>query len=294
MVYSERTGKHVVDYIMHRIIVFLLVSLPVLGLAAESYRSNFSRIAEGDDGQPQSLQLAIITYAKADSPGDVRVDLVTAVHVGDSSYYEALNRRFKKYDALLYELVAPEGTVITPDMKPTGVVSGLQRGMTTMLELSFQLEEINYAQPNFVHADLSPTEFWQDMSSRNESMYSLFWNLVYASIREYGRDPLGLRNMDAMAASVRARNNSNPLKVMMAYEFANLDRFESMLGDDDKSTLIGVRNQRAIDVMSREIENGAVRLGIFYGAAHMRDLENRLVADGYRPIHTEWIDAWAL
>lgn len=279
---------------MQRALIVLLACLPIVGSASDAYRSNFSRIAEDEAGQPTALQLAVITYAYAGSANDVRVDLVTAVHVGDSAYYAALNERFKQYDALLYELVAPEGTVISPDMKPKGVVSGLQRGMTTMLQLSFQLEEIDYMQPNFVHADISPVELWQGMTANDESMYTLFWKLVYASIREYGKDPLGLRNMDAMTATVRSRSNANPLKLYMAYEFADLDRFEGMLGNDEESTLIGVRNQRAVDVMKREIENGARRLGIFYGAAHMRDLEKRLLAEGLVPVQTEWIDAWAL
>lgn len=279
---------------MQRCFLILFACLPLIGSASESYRSDFSRIAEDESGQPRALQLAVITYAPAGSAVDVRVDLVTAVHVGDPSYYGALNSRFEDYDALLYELVAPEGTVITSDMKPTGVVSGLQRGLTSVLDLSFQLEEIDYTQENFVHADLSHPELFEYMRAQNESLYSYFWKLVYATLREYGRDPLGLRNADALSATLKARGHSNSLKLMMAYEFANLDRIGGMLGADGESVLIGARNQRAIDVMNREIENGALRLGIFYGAAHMRDLENRMLAEGFVPVDIDWIDAWAL
>ncbi|HET9272935.1 MAG TPA: hypothetical protein VFO09_01545, partial [Methyloceanibacter sp.] len=38
------------------------------------------------------------------------IDLVAVVHVGEQAYYRRLNREFEKYDAVLYELVAPEGT----------------------------------------------------------------------------------------------------------------------------------------------------------------------------------------
>lgn len=279
---------------MRRFFVVLLLCVPALAPYAESFRSDFSRIAEDETGQPISLQLAIVRYAPADRVSDVRVDLVTAVHVGDAAYYQALNSRFESYDALLFELVAPAGTVITSDVQPTGVVSGLQRGITSILELSFQLEEIDYTRPNFVHADLSHVELFEYMKAKDESLYTYFWRLVYASVREYGRDPLGLRNADALRATLKARRHSNSLKLMMAYEFANLDRIEGMLGDDSESALIGARNQRAIDVMNREIENGAMRLGIFYGAAHMRDLENRMLAEGYVPVDVDWIDAWAL
>ncbi len=35
-----------------------------------------------------------------------RVDLIGAVHVAHKEYFQDLNRRFRSYDALLYELVA--------------------------------------------------------------------------------------------------------------------------------------------------------------------------------------------
>ena len=40
------------------------------------------------------------------------VDLIGAVHIGDIAYYDELNKQFTQYDALLYELVAPPGTVV--------------------------------------------------------------------------------------------------------------------------------------------------------------------------------------
>ena len=63
------------------------------------------------------MQTAIVRYSKTGAngktpEGNVEVDLVGAVHIGDVAYYEQLNEYFKKYDALLYELVAPQGTRI--------------------------------------------------------------------------------------------------------------------------------------------------------------------------------------
>ena len=48
------------------------------------------------------------------------VDLIGAVHVGEKSYYEALDKQFEDYDAVLYELVAPEGTRVPKGSKPGG------------------------------------------------------------------------------------------------------------------------------------------------------------------------------
>ena len=278
-----------------RVIALLMILVPAFTAgAAEFTPTQFSRIVTNDSGVAESLQLAIITYAMADGDRDLRVDLVSAVHVGEKSYYAQLNELFRDYDALLYELIAPPGTVITPDQRPTGMVSGLQRGMTAMLDLSFQLEEIDYTPANFVHADLSPKEMSASMADRNESLYVYFWRIVYASLREYSRDPLGMRNMNALSGSLASSRQSHPLKIMMANEFADLDRLQDMLGKDSDSAVIGARNERAIEILQREVEAGARRLGIFYGVAHMRDLENRLLEIGYVPVETRWVDAWAL
>lgn len=277
-----------------RLIALLLIMLPPIAADADGVRSEFTRIVTNANGAPESLQLAIVTYAPADTERDVRVDLIGAVHVGEKAYYAELNSLFEGYDALLYELIAPAGTVITPDDRPTGMISGLQRGMTAMLDLEFQLSEIDYTKPNFVHADLSPKEMSASMAERKESLYVYFWRLVFASLRDYSRDPLNLRNVNALTSSMSSSRQSHPLKLMMANEFADLDRFEGMLGKDSESAVIGARNERAIEVLEREVEAGARRIGIFYGVGHMRDLENRLLDIGYKPIATRWIDAWAL
>lgn len=277
-----------------RIVALCLTCLPILIASASAGRTEFSRITKNDSGELQALQLAIVSYAPAAGDRNVRVDLISAVHIGEKSYYERLNELFKDYDALLYELIAPAGTVITADDRPTGMVSGLQRGMTAMLDLSFQLEEIDYTQPNFVHADLSPKEMSASMAERNESLYVYFWRIVYASLRDYSRDPLGLRNMNALTGSMASSRQSHPLKILMANEFADVDRLQDMLGKDSESAVIGARNARAIEVLEREVDAGARRLGIFYGVGHMRDLENRLLDIGYVPVETRWVDAWAL
>jgi hypothetical protein len=76
------------------------------------------------------------------------------------AYYDTLDRLFRGYDAVLYELVAPDNArVPKPGRKPAGAIGSAQQGLTKMLGLEFQLEQIDYTARNFVHADLSPKEF---------------------------------------------------------------------------------------------------------------------------------------
>ncbi|HTU24431.1 MAG TPA: hypothetical protein VMF30_03465, partial [Pirellulales bacterium] len=112
-------------------------------------REHYLRIERDPAGNELGLQTAILRF-ESDAPerkGCV-VDLVGAVHVGEKAYYEALNKRFKDYDAVLYELVAPEGTRIPKGAKTGGnAVSFFQNGLKDMLGLEHQLEYIDYTRP---------------------------------------------------------------------------------------------------------------------------------------------------
>ncbi len=257
--------------------------------------TTFARVATDENDQPHALQLAITTYTPTNARRGLSVDLVSAIHIGDASYYAELNERFEDYDVLLYELVAPPDAIKTNRLsKRKGLLSTTQISMTKLLDLSFQLDEIDYQAPNFVHADLSPTELRESMADRGESLYVYFWRIFFASLNEYAKDPLGLRDWEMLSAVVTAEED-NAFKTMIAYEMTNIDQVRNVLGDDSGSAVIGARNQRAIDVLKREIDGGARRIGIFYGVAHMPDLETRLIEQlGLFYKRTTWVDAWQL
>jgi len=255
----------------------------------------FTRVALDEGESPRALQMSIVTYAPATASKLFSVDLVSAIHIADPEYYAKLNERFREYDVLLYELVAPEDAIGTNRLeKRKGFLSGAQVGMTKLLDLSFQLDEINYDQVNFVHADLSPEELRQSMEDRGESLYVYFWRIFFASLNEYAKDPLGLRDME-MVSAMLSSDQDGSFKTMIAYEMTNFDQVQDILGEDSGSAVIGARNQRAIDVLKREIDSGAKRIGIFYGVAHMPDLEERLLEQlGLAYEKTDWVDAWLL
>ena len=290
MVAMENLPKRVLNVLLGCLCgVLLLVTTAV----ADEGETTFARIAEDDKDDPTALQLAIVTYVPERGPARYSVDLVSAIHVGEQEYYAALNDKFTEYDSLLYELVAPQGTIVTPDAERKGIISNSQLMLTRMLELSFQLDEIDYTPQNFVHADLSSDELSESMAERNESLYTYFWRLFYASMREYGRDPLGIRDWQMLMAMV-SDDDDGGFKTMLAYELVNADSIEEVFGKDSDSAIIGARNERAIEVLRSELDSGATRIGIFYGVGHMPDLEEKLLAMGLVPKRVEWIDAWDL
>ena len=261
-------------------------------LAAES-ETVFARIATNSNDEPTALQLAIVTYVPESGNDKYSVDLVSAIHIGERAYYATLNDKFEQYDTLLYELVAPRGTVVTPETERKGLISNAQMAMTRLLDLSFQLDEVDYTPSNFVHADLSGDELSQSMADRKESLYTYFWRVFFASMREYGKDPLGLRDWQLLSAVLRD-DDDGALKTMLAYELVDIDRIQDVLGEDSDSAVIGARNERAIEVLHTELDSGAKRIGIFYGVGHMPDLEERLLKMGLVPKKTDWVDAWNL
>ena len=276
------------------VVTLLLAIAPAATIYADD-ATTFVRVAEDDQDQPLALQVAIASYVPRSGATGTRVDLVSAIHIGDSGYYEELNDRFRSYDALLYELIAPKDVVISrQDSERSGVISNTQIMMKNMLELSFQLDEIDYGASNFVHADLTPTELLKSMDERGESLYVYFWRLFYASIDQYAKDPLGLKDMRMLSAMLSA-DSDNAFKIMLAYEMTDMDTLREILGEDADSAVIGARNQRAIDVLKNQLDEGAKRVAVFYGIAHMPDMEQRLVNQlDLVYLDTTWIDAWRL
>ena len=114
----------------------------------------FMRIRRNERMEPVAFETPVIRFAgdPQQRPGVV-VDLIGAVHVGDKAYYDELNKLFTEYDAVLYELVAPEGTRIPKDGRPSGSghpVGALQNGLKSLLDLDHQLDRVDYIAKNLV------------------------------------------------------------------------------------------------------------------------------------------------
>ncbi|NBV44113.1 MAG: hypothetical protein EBR86_00330 [Planctomycetia bacterium] len=264
----------------------------------------FLRMTRDAAGEPEALETSVIHYREKRPDQSARrpleVDLVGAVHVGSRSYYATLDHLFRDYDAVLYELVAPDNArVPKPGRKPAGAIGSAQQGLTSVLGLEFQLEQIDYAAPNFVHADLSPKEFDAAMAKRGESWWTMFSKLMREGMKRAERDTgrgsdIGLGDMFGMLFG-SGPDRAVRLRRMMAEQFTDMEVLTSAFGGEEGSTLITDRNAAALDVLREQIGKGRRRIAIFYGAAHMDDFDRRLKADfGLEPVETDWIEAWDL
>ncbi|MEZ6109150.1 MAG: hypothetical protein R3B96_24480 [Pirellulaceae bacterium] len=235
--------------------------------AASVDHEEFVRIRKDDRNRPLAMQTAIQRYTKLDASGaPIVVDLIGVVHVGELDYYKVLNDRFAGYDALLYELVAPEGTRVNPDEARGGPVSGIQTGLKDMLGLEFQLDHIDYHQANFVHADMSPEEFVESMSANDESFMKMFFRAMGSSMAQQGTQG---QSDGAMLAAMFSNDREMALRRQMAGQISNMDASMAAFGGENGSTIIHHRNGKCFEILDREIEAGNM-LGVFYGRAPRR------------------------
>jgi hypothetical protein len=279
-----------------------------VGLRAETPRAEsetadttkevkYLRVRRDARKQPIALETAITRYVGKRGDSEVFVDLVGAVHVGEGQYYEKLNELFRSYDSVLYELVAPEGTRVVPGSrgKSRHPVNFLQNVMKDVLKLDFQLDCINYASSNMVHADMSPTEFSRSMKDRNESFLKMFLRAMgqtmAAQATQKTRAP---SDMELLVALV-AKDRDYRLKRIMAEQFENMETQLSAINGPDGSTIITERNKKALQVLKKQLAKGKQRLAIFYGAGHLPDMAERLEQDfGMKFQKQRWLTAWEI
>ena len=170
--------------------------------------------------------------------------------------------------------------------------------MKSALELAFQLDEIDYAAPNFVHADLSPKEFDAAMAKRGESWWTMFSRLMRESVartERTGRQPGGDVGVGDLFGILFGGNRELRLRRLMAEQFTDMEVLTAAFGGEEGSSLITDRNAAALAVLRKQIARGRHRIAIFYGAAHMDDFDRRLRRDfALQPGETVWLEAWDL
>lgn len=272
---------------------------------------SFLRISHDENGEPVAMETAVARYVPAFGNGNLVVDLIGVVHFGERMYYQTLNQRFTQYDSLLYELVAPEGTRPDPRQRDRFNMI-LQKLAVLLVDLEPQLQLIDYSQPNFVHADLSPAGIGQAMRERGENRLTLILGVINDMLRQRNLRKYQMEQwtMNGYAHDAPAHEQVNwredwrlytldpagasRMKRLLATQLAGTD-LGTGLGETIERILIQDRNAAVIDVLRDEVIDGKRHIGIFYGAGHMEDLEKRLLSEfGLRCESVEWLPAWNL
>lgn len=242
-----------------------------------------------------ALEVGIIRLQHKES-GAV-VDLVGAVHIGDAAYYQQLNKEFKDYEAVLYEMVKP--AKLDPAQfqnRPPSSVGMMQTFMQRQLDLAYQLDEVDYTAKNFVHADMTVKQFRKRQQARGESMFKLMLKLMRDDMARRAKNKAGADISSAeLLRALLNPNRAVELKYLLARQFNEMERLTAGLNDEKGSVILTDRNKVALKVLARELAEGKKKLAIFYGAAHLPDMEERMVKQmGFERQAARWLTAWKL
>lgn len=266
-------------------IAFLFGATPVVRAEAPSTQPLFLRFVEEKNG-PSRLEVATVTYRNADG---VSVSLIGAIHIADTDYFRGLDESFDHYDALLYELVKAKDGPATPQkgQKSGHWIGRMQQLMKSKLGLVYQLDEINYERPNFVHADMNWEDFSQAQDDRGENMLMLSLKSAMRGSGEMDPSINGFTMLGALASP----DSQYHLKYLMARMFAQADGPMDAMADD--TVIITERNKAALKVLEEQIAAGKKNIGIFYGAGHLKTMEKSMIDEmGFKKVGTTWRTAW--
>jgi len=173
-------------------------------------------------------------------------------------------------------------------------LGGLTSMMQSSLELESQLKGVDYYGANFVHADMSLTQFTKLQDERNEGFLALWWRAVKAQAEhpelQSGNQPGLLKILEIL----RSKDRSTELKRLIGRTFDSMEMLMTGVEGKNGTVIIAERNQVALRVLQEQIALGKKKIGIFYGAAHLNDMQKRLTALGFTKVNHEWLTAWNL
>ena len=281
-----------------------LFAAPLAAQEQENYPAELVRMGTYNSEQEEVLQVPLATYT--DAAGH-QIDLVGAIHIADPSYYADLNTRFATYDKVLYEMVdggdlprmlilkrKVDGNTATDEEKAEYeklrgemkerkedsilgfVLNFLYDSISTQMNLQMQSEGIDYGKENFVFADVTQEELSKAMQDSGESWLGLIVKSMISNIGEL--DLMTLLNPDP-----------KQYKHMMMEALAKSSQSDSVM---EQSSIVVARNAKCFEVLEGVLKDPAAkRIAIFYGAMHLREMDERLKKMGYTLQKVEWLNA---
>ena len=179
----------------------------------------------------------------------------------------------------------------------TSLIGLIQKAMAGFLNIGFQLDEIDYTQSNFLHADLTPSQLDELMASKNENFFTMFLNLSMAQMAQQSasaEDRLSSFNMLSLLSAMNSENQNAALKFLFGQELGRSGGV--IVGEEleQQLTLLGDRNKAALRVLGNALQNPDFRrVSIFYGAAHMPGIEREISSTmGFTRTGLRWKPAW--
>jgi hypothetical protein len=238
----------------------------------------------------EGLETALIHYVHPKTGR--RVDLVGAVHIADMAYYREVQRLLEAADLVLYELVKDEDADMKEVEEGASPIRDFQVKMASWFGFAFQLEGIAYDRPHFVHADMTVAQFEAAAPPVAEAPDAKKPGALIAGLE--GQVKLLENVLKAMGIEDEKRGPKvrKTVKGFLGRMMGAMGtQMGTLLGSATNDLLIVKRNEVAIQRLE-EVPESARSVAIFYGAAHLPDMEKRLEALGYERVGARWLLAW--
>jgi hypothetical protein len=275
-------------------------------IAAEKF-SDYIRVSKQEGKlHPTSLDTPIVKFV--DKKKGLEVVLVGAIHIADKKYYDELNNEFKKYDAVLFELVVNKDAKdkdnnvdkklfdnIDKKKKKKNHYRDLQSGIGVFLDLADQVAHVDYRASNMIHADLTWEEFLHRAAYRGDWFYQLVNEFQTAMTAMNDGEINEMELEGRLLGSLFAPNPALSLKRNFARLLTSKLVDSSQLLPKEGTAIITDRNKAALKVLKKEIKKGTKKIAIFYGCAHLPEFAASLKKDfKLQKTETTWIVAWDL
>lgn len=288
---------------------------PTKAIVKAKPQESYIKASRGVDGNPNSLQTQIRRFDSVHGHGP-SIYLVAATHIGEKSYYEQLQHFLDQQDIVLYEGVRrsptpakvktgqatkPHAARVAKGLAAAKESVGIQKKLATALDLQFQLEGIDYDRPQFRNSDMD----WETMTTLAKKAGTG----TEKALAELGASLNGLNGglKGQLLNSVLTQAAAHPflsttLRGLIIRVLSNPELAQKSATPDSlklNSILIVERNKVVLTDLNSLLKTSKRNrpkplhsIALFYGAEHMKNIEQHLVSDlGYRPTNTQWLTA---
>lgn len=287
----------------------------------------FLRSQESPD-KLSALQTLSAEYKPASGAGPT-VWLIGVAHLGTKDYYSAIQKRLDAQSAVLYEGVGGDKLKEGAKLESEG---GIQGQLAKALGLVFQLDAINYQRPHFINSDFTAEDLEKAMGNRNKpdpagvakngdkpadskksddsadkpvagdppKIDNQTFNSLMDALHGEGQMAESLGAVVGLMGSSPEMQETTKLMLVQALGQAGdfIDMAKAMSPDikDLFEVLITERNAEVIRNLREQINKlgKGKTVAVFYGAAHMDEIAQRLTSElNYTLATKEWDTAFS-
>jgi hypothetical protein len=290
-------------------------------VSANGEPASYLRVTGEADGS-RRLELASRTLASPEHK-KLKVTLLGVSHIGDLSFYKSVQQRLDAADLVLFEGVGwGDGP---PKAKPgkTSGVGELQDSLANSMGLVFQLRAIRYDRPHFRNSDMSLRAFTDSLSGNKSKLGNNADGEVVSGkpgkVARKGKDDLAAQEMmralsgdsivfSFVSGALNIFGKSPKFRGLM--KLAMVETLGSLGGDVstlakaagpgmEKFMRIALEKRNAIVIKDLEKilkdKEGYGDVVVFYGAAHMLDIERQLSEKfGFASVGEKWLPAFGV